>query len=755
MQIQSFRQLAANNSPLIQKRFSSQFQANLPGTNPLATQANTPTPNYHMPFIQPQLNHSGVRFGDFEFNVENGGVVDMTPITFQDYYKMSMSDPRITRTPFQRVIDMIDESGVSETTAFGKKAYSYNFFTRPDEPELSIIGNERQVDDIVRYFREAAEGQDTRKKLLVLWGPAGGAKTTLIRRLMEGYEQYSRTDAGKMYTFQWKNLPKSLLDKLPKGVVHDGVVADDLNSDPLWLIPKVARSGKEREISRNMELPPLSRWIRQALMTEYEQEIHSANPTLGPAEVKNMALRQLLDNNVEVYRFIVSHDDRKGIGNFKAQSQKSVDESQLWGSVNLRNLSIIGDESDPRVFSLRGGAFFDANRGIGFHNEALKLLPDSRDVFTQYLEVAAERRVTPPKLPAINVEEINIIDANPAEKQIMEKDAFLRPLQNRLQQIRMPYLLEYNKEAQVYENNIGIPARRAGKFVAPHTFEAAALWAVLTRMGAPGPDKEDPVGLLKKAYAYAGKPVDVTAAEIDDYIREGYEADDGLSGLSSRDIQFILSRASSEHDVRRTQTLDAPTVFKVVDEVLSRNLLEIKDKKLRDRLQLRFEIAKAAIGKAISDDVNVALAQNKDELNRCYEAYVENCHGFINGQRYNDQLLKEVEQYLPAGAVSDARTWRQSIVNKASAYHNHQKPYNYDNNGDDKLRVAVSKYVRAHNTPNKLELDSLRLKLRDPDKWDKARQSPVLRVLMELGYNEVSALHALDVYSDLENEDKK
>ena len=50
-------------------------------------------------------------------------------------------------------------------------------------------------------FKSAAQGLGTEKRILLLHGPVGSAKSTIARLLKKGLEHYSRTDAGALYTF--------------------------------------------------------------------------------------------------------------------------------------------------------------------------------------------------------------------------------------------------------------------------------------------------------------------------------------------------------------------------------------------------------------------------------------------------------------------------------------------------------------------------------------------------------------------------
>lgn len=46
---------------------------------------------------------------------------------------------------------------------------------------------------MVRYYETAAQGHETRRRILLLWGPPGGAKSSVAALLKRGLEQWTAT----------------------------------------------------------------------------------------------------------------------------------------------------------------------------------------------------------------------------------------------------------------------------------------------------------------------------------------------------------------------------------------------------------------------------------------------------------------------------------------------------------------------------------------------------------------------------------
>ena len=50
----------------------------------------------------------------------------------------------------------------------------------------------------------AALSRHTEKRVLLLHGPVGSSKSTIVRMLKKGIERYSQTQKGALYTFEWE-----------------------------------------------------------------------------------------------------------------------------------------------------------------------------------------------------------------------------------------------------------------------------------------------------------------------------------------------------------------------------------------------------------------------------------------------------------------------------------------------------------------------------------------------------------------------
>ena len=112
--------------------------------------------------------------------------------TFAEYFDLVRADPGLARLAHARVHDMIVGAGI-ETDTQGRTRYG--FFA--DE----IYGIDGALDQLVEYFRSAAQRLEVRKRILLLMGPVGGGKSTIVSLLKRGLERHTRTDAGSLPAF--------------------------------------------------------------------------------------------------------------------------------------------------------------------------------------------------------------------------------------------------------------------------------------------------------------------------------------------------------------------------------------------------------------------------------------------------------------------------------------------------------------------------------------------------------------------------
>ena len=239
--------------------------------------------------------------------------------SFEDYLRIVRENPRVTRTAWQRIYDMIVSHGREEYIDSKKRMVRYNFFK--DEKYLgrdAVYGLDISLMRLVNVFKSAAQRYGTEKRVILLHGPVGGSKSTIARLIKKGVEDYSRTPEGALYTFSW-HLPKE------GGGVE--IMPCPMHEEPLHLIPvewrrkaigelNALHNSEDFRIEIFGDLCPACRWNFKDLQKRYSGD-----------------WAKVIDH-IRVKRLILSEKDRIGIGTFQPKDEKNQDSTELTGDIN-------------------------------------------------------------------------------------------------------------------------------------------------------------------------------------------------------------------------------------------------------------------------------------------------------------------------------------------------------------------------------------------------------------------------------------
>jgi serine protein kinase len=343
--------------------------------------------------------------------------------TFEEYLDIVRRSPKVTRTAFQRVYDMILSHGKTEYIDNKKKLVRYNFFTDPDfGGKDAIYGLDVALMKLVNVFKSAAQGYGTEKRVLLLHGPVGSSKSTIARLLKKGLEAYSKTADGALYTFAW-DVERTASD----GQKRRELMPCPMHEEPLHLVPQGWRERVFAELSPpesgyavpdTGDLCPACRFVYRELLTECRGD--------WSAVMKHVRVRRL----------VLSEKDRIGVGTFQPKDEKNQDSTELTGDINYRKIAEYGSDSDPRAFNF-DGEFNIANRGIIEFVEILKL-----DVAFLYdlLGATQEHKIKPKKFPQTDIDEVIVGHTNEPEYRKLQNNEFMEALRDRTVKIDIPYI---------------------------------------------------------------------------------------------------------------------------------------------------------------------------------------------------------------------------------------------------------------------------------------------------------------------------
>lgn len=544
--------------------------------------------------------------------------------SFDWYLDLVLEEPEVARLSHQRLADMFEYYGSDYDEERDIVTYDMVSEDPLNDGENVFYGDEihEAIHEFVSSVKSGARGLEPRTKVLLLLGDVGSGKSDFDRQMRRYFEDYTRRDAGKMYTFQWTNLCDVIDDQDPM----DDTFPSQMNQDPLTLIPQDYRDEILEEANEELEAP---------YVIENEQSLDTPSDYfMGELlDHYNGDLQKVLDNHIEVVRLVADENKRRCIETFEPKDKKNQDQSELTGDVNYSKIGVYG-ESDPRAFDYDAGAFCNANRGIFSGEELLKL---QTEFLYTFLHATEEQTIKPKKNPRIDIDQVIVGRTNLPDYRDTSSNEKMEAFNDRTLKIDFPYILSYSDEGKIYEkmvNNASVPEIH----VEPHTYDMAGLFAVMTRLDEP--DRDD-ISVVQKAKLYDGSAAEVDNIDVDK-LREEASDNEGMTGVSPRFIGKEISDAIVSILQRDDTSLSPLTVLDYLED-------DLEDQPTIDRdnyetyytyiEQARDEYEDRAI-----EDVRHALAYNSEEIEEQGQKYLDNAMAYINDDTVEDEVTGELQE---------------------------------------------------------------------------------------------------------------
>jgi serine protein kinase len=642
--------------------------------------------------------------------------------TFEQYLEIVKENPKVCRSAFQRLYDMIMGYGYEETTEFKKRVMHYTFFEDPRHGGRdAIFGLDVPLMKFVHTIKAAAFRYGPEKRILLLHGPVGSSKSTIVRLIKKGLEDYTRTPEGAVYTLVW-NMPDGEVIPCP---VHE----EPLHMIPLdWrgkVLEELDFSRVEYPIVLDKELCPACRYNYQTLLTHYKGDWGK------------------MIEHIQIKRFSFSEHDRIGIGTFQPKDEKNQDSTELTGDINYRKIAIYGTDSDPRAFNF-DGEFCVANRGVIEFVEVLKL-----DVAFLYdlLGASQEHKIKPKKFAQTDIDEVIIGHTNEPEFRKLQNNEYMEALRDRTVKIDVPYITKYSQEVKIYKKDFD-QGKIGNIHIAPHTLEMAALWAVLTRLTDP---KKHNITTLQKAKLYDGRSLPGFTEDTVKELRKESERE-AMDGISPRYIQDKTSEALAFEE--GTKMINPFIVMNRLESGLKHHSL-IASEDLRARYREMLSVVKEEYEDTIKDEVRRAISADEEAIARLCSNYVDNVKAYTQKEKVrnkytgqyeepDERLLRSIEEKV---GIPDNRKddFRREIMNFIGALALEGKTFDYTTN--ERLRKALELKLFED------QKDSIKLASLVSSVVDKKTQEKIdivkNRLIRNFGYNEVSATDVLNYVASI------
>jgi len=597
---------------------------------------------------------------------------------FREYFEMALGNPRVTALSHARISEMILAEGAERIT---DDLARYNFFS--DE----LYGIEESISKIVEYFKSAAQRLEVRKRILLLMGPVGGGKSTIVTMLKRGLEQWTRTVGGAVY----------------------GIRDCPMHEEPLHLIPVELRAEIEKHYGLYIEgeLCPQCRYT-------LEHVYHGRH------------------EDVMIKRILFSEKDRVGIGTFAPSDPKSQDITELTGSIDLSTIGEIGVESDPRAYRFDGELNI-ANRG---GMEFIEILKSDEKFLYSLLTLSQEQSIKTGRFAMIYADEVILSHTNENEYNAFVGNRKSEALQDRIIMIRVPYNLKVSQEERIYYKLLNQSDALRNVHVAPNTLKVAAMFAVMTRLE---DSKKSNVDIVKKMKLYDGNDVEgFKSKDVKDLKEEAVR--EGMDGISPRYIINRLSNALVRDNISCINPIDALRTIRDGFEQHTGISGEQRDRYLNLIASARREYDTIA-----KTEVQRAFVYSFEEMakNLC-NSYLDNVEAYCNKEKMKDpiteedlepdeRLMRSIEEQI--GISENAKnTFRQEILIRISSYSRKGKAFEY--NSHERLKEAIEKKIFS----DLKDVVKITTSARTPDADQLRRINEVVdRLMKEHGYCQVCA----------------
>jgi serine protein kinase len=629
-------------------------------------------------------------------------------LSFREYLALLASDPvRHSRDSSRYIRDMFEFYGRSNSERPWGVEARFSLFDLPFLPaeqarQERLIGQELVQQELFRTLNNfVREGRP--KRVVLMHGPNGSAKSTVAACIMRALENYSQKAEGAVYRFHWIFPNQGKLrgaigfgGKRGAARQDDGSYAHlededidarmfmEVRDHPLFLLPQEARArllDKLYTAAGAKDPPP--HWILHGSLSHKSRQVFES--LLSTYEG---SLEEVL-RHVQVERYFISRRYRVGAVTLGPQLSVDAGERQVTAD---RSLAALPAALQSITMFEAFGELIDAAGGL---LEFSDLLKRPLDAF-KYLQITAETGEVSLRQQNVQVNCVMLASGNELHLTAFREHPEFESFRGRLELIRAPYLLSWGDEQAIYDAQIAPQVR---KHVAPHATQMAAMFAVLTRMRKPNPDRyEKPLRdvvseltAVEKLDLYA---LGMTPQRLDDeaakllrasiktiyHESDAYPIYEGSVGASPREMRTVLLDASQNP---RYESLSPLAVLDELDELCQRTseYAFLQEERLpggyHDHTLFRKTLFSRLLD-AFEEEFRMASGLvDESRYNQLFERYVTHVSFWVKHEKVrnpltgayeepDERMMREVEALL--GGPDKPEEMRHSLINAIAAW---------------------------------------------------------------------------------------
>ena len=564
-------------------------------------------------------------------------------LSLDDYLQECKRNPLAYATAAERMLTAIGEPHILDTRNEPRLSRIFANKLIKIYPAFSeFFGMEEVVEQVVSYFRHAAQGLEERKQILYLLGPVGGGKSSLAERL------------------------KYLMQQVPFYAIKGSPV----NESPLGLFDALEDGPTLQE---NYGIPP-----------RYLQRI------LSPWAVKRL---DEFGGDIRRFKVVKRYPNtlkQIGISKTEPGDENNQDISSLVGKVDIRKLEAFAQD-DPDAYSFSGGLCL-ANQGL---LEFVEMFKAPIKVLHPLLTATQEGNFKGTEgFGAIPFDGVVLAHSNESEWKTFRNNKHNEAFLDRIYIVKVPYCLRVSEEVKIYEKLIRESSLAQAK-CAPGTLKMMSQFAILTRLKAP-----ENSSLYSKLSVYDGeslKDTDPRAKSYHEY-RDAAGVDEGMSGVSTRFAFKILSKV---FNFDNTEVAANPVhLMYVLEQQIEREQYPA-DLEQKYTAFIK-ELLAPRYAEFIGKEIQTAYLESYSEYGQnIFDRYVTYADYWIQDNEYRDTdtgevfdriaLNAELEKIEISAGIANPKDFRNEIVNFVLRARAKNEGKNPTWTSYEKLRVVIEK----------------------------------------------------------------
>lgn len=605
-------------------------------------------------------------------------------MSLQQYLELCKQDPTVYATAAERILMAIGEPEVVDTSRDLRLSRIFSNKVIKRYPAFSeFFGMEEAVENIVSYFRHAAQGLEERKQILYLLGPVGGGKSSLAEQL------------------------KHLIQNVPFYAIKGSPVFES----PLGLFDPEEDA---HILQEDYGIP--GRYLGKVMSPWAVKRLHEFGGDISQFEV------------VKLYPSVL---DQVGVAKTEPGDENNQDISSLVGKVDIRKLEDYSQD-DPDAYAY-SGALCRANQGL---MEFVEMFKAPIKVLHPLLTATQEGNYNGTEgMGAMPFEGIILAHSNESEWQTFRNNKNNEAFLDRVYIVKVPYCLRADEEVNIYKKLLSNSSLAEAQ-CAPDTLSMLAKFTVLSRLAVP-----ENSSIYSKMRIYNGenlKDTDPKAKSIQEY-RDSAGVNEGMTGISTRFAFKILSKV---FNFDSTEVAANPVhLLYVLEQAIEQ---EQFPEEVHDRyLNFIKEYLATEYVDFIGKEIQTAYLESYSEYGQnIFDRYVTYADFWIQDQEYRDPetgemldrvaINEELEKIEKAAGISNPKDFRNEIVNfvlRARANNNGNNPswQSYE-----KMRSVIEKKMFS-NTEDLLPVISFSAKSSSDDQ---KKHDDFVNRMKERGYTE-------------------